>query len=119
MPGVKILDLNLTTNLNDTDHLVLARPGIGNGFTYKIPGSIFAKSTEIQDLQNQIDGLDGRVTALEGRMDSAESRLLILENRSGNIEGDVETLLERIETLEDLVEDLLNRKRWSGLTCPL
>ena len=52
MPGVKILDLNLTTNLNDTDHLVLARPGIGNGFTYKIPGSIFAKSTEIQDLQN-------------------------------------------------------------------
>ena len=118
MPGVKILDLNLTTNLNDTDHLVLARPGIGNGFTYKIPGSIFAKSSDVLDLQNQINGLDGRVTSLEGRMTSAEARLLTLENRAGSTEGSVTDLTDRVLTLEDLVNDLINRKRWSGHTCP-
>lgn len=52
MAGVKISQLNPTFELNDTDTLPLARPGVGNGTTHKIYGSVFGKAADVTDLQN-------------------------------------------------------------------
>jgi hypothetical protein len=52
MAGVKISELDPTFTLNDTDVLPLARPGIGNGTTHRIYGSVFGKAADVTDLQN-------------------------------------------------------------------
>lgn len=52
MAGIKISDLQTTYTLSATDKLVLARPGLVNGQTLNIPGSIFGKAADITTLQN-------------------------------------------------------------------
>ncbi len=52
MAGVKISQLDPTFELNDTDTLPLARPGVGNGTTHKIYGSVFGKAADVTALQN-------------------------------------------------------------------
>lgn len=51
MAGVKISELNPTFTLNDTDVIPLARPGLGNGTTHKIYGSVFGKAADVSALQ--------------------------------------------------------------------
>jgi hypothetical protein len=52
MPGIKISELDSADLLEDTDYLVLARPGMAGGTTYKILGSIFGRRADITDLAN-------------------------------------------------------------------
>ena len=65
MQGVKISELQLTPDFNSSDFLILWRPGIGNGNTYKILGSVFSKSSEITDLETRATNLETEVTALQ------------------------------------------------------
>jgi len=65
MAGVKISELNPTFQLNDDDVIPLARPGPGNGYTYKIYGSVFGKASDILALQNRATSLESSAVALE------------------------------------------------------
>jgi hypothetical protein len=67
MAGVKISELNPTFQLNDDDVIPLARPGPGNGYTYKIYGSVFGKASDVSALQtNKVsksgDSMTGKLT---------------------------------------------------------
>jgi hypothetical protein len=65
MQGVKISELRSTPDFNSTDFLILWRPGIGNGNTYKILGSVFSKSSEITDLETRATNLETEVATLQ------------------------------------------------------
>jgi hypothetical protein len=65
MPGIKISELNPTFQLNDDDVIPLARPGPGNGYTYKIYGSVFGKASDVSALQSRATNLESRATNLE------------------------------------------------------
>ncbi len=73
MAGVKISELNPTFQLNDDDVIPLARPGPGNGYTYKIYGSVFGKASDVSTLQNRATSLESRATNLETRATSLEN----------------------------------------------
>ena len=69
----------------------------------------FASSADAQDLQDQIDALDGRVSALEGRMDTAEGDIDALEGRMDTAEGDITALEGRMDTAEGDITALEGR----------
>ena len=87
MAGVKISELNPTFQLNDDDVIPLARPGPGNGYTYKIYGSVFGKASDILALQNRATSLESRATNLESRATNVESRATDLESRATDLES--------------------------------
>jgi len=59
MAGIKISDLQTASTLENDDKLILARPGLGNGQTLNIPGSIFGKAADVANLStNKVDKND-------------------------------------------------------------
>lgn len=67
MPGVKISELNPTFTLNDDDAIVLARPGAGNGSTYKILGSVFGKAADVLSLQSRTTTLEFQTALIDSK----------------------------------------------------
>jgi hypothetical protein len=65
MAGFKISEFDTTLQLSDDDVILLARPGSGNGHTYKINASVFGKASDATGPQNRVTDLETRVTALE------------------------------------------------------
>lgn len=65
MAGFKISEFDTTLQLSDDDAILLARPGSGNGHTYKINASVFGKASNAAGPQNRVTDLETRVTALE------------------------------------------------------
>ncbi len=107
MPGVKISELNSTTQLNDTDYIPLARPGLGNGSTFKIPGSVFGKQADVTSLTNNKvskagDTMTGKLTldgdptqnlhaATKSYVDTLNSTALGVANNKVSKSGDTMT----------------------------
>ena len=69
----------------------------------------FASSADAQDLQDQIDALDGRVSDLETRMGTAEGDIDALEGRMTTAEGDITALDGRLTTAEGDITALEGR----------
>ena len=61
------------------------------------------------NLQNQLDGLNARITALEGRMDKAEAEITKLWAETQRLQGEIDALDVRVKNLEDRVTAIEGR----------